>query len=154
MKALKTLLVVGMFLTTVAIADDVDDVKAAMLDHYAKRNAGDAAAYVQLHSPNRSNFGGAGQLLNRSDSLEDLENQKNNLQAQLDAGVKFNVQLRHPEVEVYGNVAVVTGYTVGTITSPDGTTRQVANRRTVVLIKQGDQWKAVHGHSSPLRGPQ
>ncbi|MEC4679823.1 MAG: nuclear transport factor 2 family protein, partial [Nitrospirota bacterium] len=85
---------------------------------------------------------------------EDLENQKNNLQAQLDAGVKFNVQLRHPEVEVYGNVAVVTGYTVGTITSPDGTTRQVANRRTVVLIKQGDQWKAVHGHSSPLRGPQ
>ena len=75
-----------MFLPTVAVADDAEDAKAAMLNHYAKRNAGDAAAYVQLHSPNRSNFGGAGQLLNRSDSLEDLENQKNNLQAQLDAG--------------------------------------------------------------------
>ncbi len=154
MKALTTLLVVGMFATAVAVADDADDVKAAMLDHYAKRNAGDAAAYVQLHSPNRSNFGGAGQLLNRSDSLEDLERQKNNLQAQLDAGVKYNVRLLHPEVEVYGNVAVVTGYTAGTITRPDGTTRQATNRRTVVLIKQGGQWKAVHGHSAPLRGSQ
>ncbi len=154
MKALTTLFVIGMFATTVAMADDAEDVKAAMLDHYAKRNAGDADAYVQLHSPNRSNFGGAGQLLNRSDSLEDLENQKNNLQAQLDAGVKFNVQIRHPEVEVYGNVAVVTGYTVGTITSPDGTTRPIANRRTVVLIKQAGQWRAVHGHSSPMRLPQ
>ncbi len=148
MKALRTLLVVGMFLTTVAMADDVDDVKAAMLDHYAARTAGDADAYIQLHSPNRSNFGGSGQLLTRSDSLEA---QRNNLQAQLDAGVSFNVQLLHPEVEVYGNAAVVTGYTVGTDTRPDGTTQQATNRRTVVLIKQGGQWKAVHGHSSPLR---
>ncbi len=30
MKALTTLLVVGMFLTTVAMADDVEDVKAAV----------------------------------------------------------------------------------------------------------------------------
>ncbi len=98
-----------MFLPTVAVADDAEDAKAAMLNHYAKRNAGDAAAYVQL---------------------------------------------RHPEVEVYGNVAVVTGYTVGTITSPDGTARPIANRRTVVLIKQGGQWKIAHRHLSPVRLPQ
>jgi len=67
---------------------------------------------------------------------------------------KRNVQLRHPEVEVYGNVAVVTGYTVGTITSPDGTARPIANRRTVVLIKQGGQWKIAHRHLSPVRLPQ
>jgi len=151
MKALTTLLVVGMFLTTVALADDADDVKAAMLDHLAVRNAGDAYAYVQLHSPNRTIFGSAGQLLRKSDSLED---ERNDLQARLDAGVKWNLQLRHPEVEVYGNVAVVTGYNVGTITSPDGTTRQIATRRTVVLVKQAGQWKAVHSHSSLLGGPQ
>ncbi len=133
-----------------ALADDVDDVKAAVVRNYAALNAGDADAYVQLHSPNRSSFGGGGALLGRSDSLEDLENEKKNLQAQFDAGVKFNVQLRNPEVEVYGNAAVVTGYLVGTITSSDGTTRPTATRRSVVLIKQGDQWKAVHGHSSPL----
>ena len=151
MKALTTLFVVGMFLTTVALADDADDVKAAMLDHLAVRNAGDAYAYVQLHSPNRTIFGSAGQLLRRSNSLED---EMNDLQARLDAGVKWNVQLRHPEVEVYGNVAVVTGYTVGTITSPDGTARPIANRRTVVLIKQGGQWKIAHRHLSPVRLPQ
>ena len=47
------------------------------------------------------------------------------------------MQLRHPEVEVYGNVAVVTGYTVGTITSPDGTARPIANRRTVEVLFEG-----------------
>ncbi len=151
MKTLATLFVVSMFTTAVAMADDVDDVKAALNNHFAVRNAGDADAYIQLHSPKRSNFGAGGQLLNRYASLE---NEKKNLQARFDAGVKYNVQFRHLEVEVYGNVAVVTGYGVGTITRPDGTTQQATNRRTVVLIKQGGQWKAVHGHSSPLRGPQ
>ena len=41
MKALTTLLVVGMFLSTVALADDVDDVKAAMKGYFAALNAGD-----------------------------------------------------------------------------------------------------------------
>ena len=40
MKALTTLLVVGMFLTTVAVADDVDDVKAALNGLFAARNTG------------------------------------------------------------------------------------------------------------------
>ena len=40
MKALTTLLVVGMFATTVAIADDVDDVKAAVQGLFAAVNAG------------------------------------------------------------------------------------------------------------------
>ena len=44
MKALTTLLVVGMFLTTVAMADDVDDVRAEMERYFAALNAGDALA--------------------------------------------------------------------------------------------------------------
>jgi len=35
MKALATLLIVGIFLTTVAMADDVDDVKAALNGRFA-----------------------------------------------------------------------------------------------------------------------
>ncbi len=35
MKALTTLFVIGMFATAVSMADDVDDVKAAVLGHYA-----------------------------------------------------------------------------------------------------------------------
>jgi len=45
--------------------------------------------------------------------------------------------------------AVTTGYGVGMVTLLDGTTQQVAYRRTSVLIKQGGQWKEVHQHRSP-----
>ena len=147
MKALTTLFVVGMFLTTVALADDADDVRAAEMAHFAARRAGDAGTVVQHHLPGHTTFVGGG-LLSRSDSLED---ERKNLQAQFDAGFKTNAQARHFEVKVYGNLtAVTTGYMVGTQTLPDGTTQQVNSQRTAVLIKQGGQWKEVHVHVSPL----
>ncbi len=46
MKALTTLFVAGMFLTTVAIADDVDDVKAAVQKYITALNTGDVNASV------------------------------------------------------------------------------------------------------------
>jgi ketosteroid isomerase-like protein len=66
------------------------------------------------------------------------------------SGFKFNFELRHLEVKVYGDAAVVTGYVMGTVTSPEGTTEQFTTRRTAVLIKQGGEWKEAHAHSSPL----
>ncbi len=58
-------------------------------------------------------------------------------------------------MRVYGNLtAVPTSYGVGRITSPNGTTRQVNNRRTAMLIKQVGQWKVVHRHQSRLVIPQ
>ncbi len=145
MKALTTLLVVGMFLTTGAMADDMDDVKAAVQSIHAALNAGNASAVVQHYLPDRTTF--AGGLLRRFDSLEE---QRADIQARFDAGIKYNRQVRHLEVRVYGNTAVTTGYVVGTVTQPDGTTNQVRLLRTTVLIKQGGQWKQVHFHVSPL----
>ena len=72
------------------------------------------------------------------------------MQEGIDAGSKLNLQLTHLDVKVYGNTAVVTGYVVGTTTDPDGETQSVMNRRTAVLIKQGNKWKEVHLHSSPV----
>jgi len=149
MKALTTLFVVGMFATTVAMADDVDDVKASEMEHFAARGGGDAGTVVQHHLPGHTSFV-SGELLSRSDSLED---ERNNLQAQFDAGFKTDAQPRHFEVKVYGNTAVTTCYMVGTQTLPDGTTHQVNSQRTAVLIKQGGQWKEVHVHVSPLMTP-
>ena len=150
MKALTTLLVIGMFATAVAIADDADDIKALDLSVHAAFNAGNANAVVQHYLPERTTLTGGG-LLRRFDSLEE---QRTDIQARFDAGIKYNRQVRHLEVRVYGNTAVTTGYVVGTITSPDGTTNQVNSQRTTVWIKQGGQWKQVHFHISPLRGPQ
>ena len=119
MKALTTLLVVGMFLTTVALADDVDDVKAEMQRFFAALNTDNADGFIQHLIPEYSSFGPEGGLLHRSTSLEE---QKTSRQAAIDAGQKLNLQLRHLEVKLYGNLtAVTTCYVVGTVTSQDGT---------------------------------
>ena len=149
MKASTTLLVVGMFLTTVAMADDV---KAAVQRDFVSRNSGDAYAYAQSFLEGFTRFGFGGQLLEQVDSLEELRKDR---QASFDAGVKFNLQDRHTDVSLYGNsTAVVTSYRVGTMTVPDGRTVRINNRITTVLVKQGGQWKIAHVHDSPLRLPQ
>ena len=58
MKALTTLIVIGMFTTAVAMADDADDVRVAVLRHYAALNAGDADAYIRSRAPQHSLFSG------------------------------------------------------------------------------------------------
>ncbi len=144
MKALTTLFVVGMFATAVAIADDADDVKASEIEHFTTQSAD---VITQHHLAGHTGFGADGGLLGVTDSLEE---ERNDRRAEFDAGLKRNLQLRHLEATIYGDVAVTTGYVIGTNTLPDGTTERVANRRTAVLIKQGGQWKEVHTHNSPL----
>ncbi len=152
MKALTTLLVVGMFATAVAVADDADDVKAAGQRYMTALNTGDASAFMQLHAAENTSFGPGGGLL---ETFASLEERRNGFQAARDAGLKLNIQARHIDVRVYGNsTAVTTSYGVGTITLPNGTTGQVNNRITAVLIKQGGQWKVVHQHISPVVLPQ
>ncbi len=151
MKALTTLLVVGMFLTTVAIADDVDDVKAAVQELFAAIRAGDANGQSRPRMPGYSNFGRGGGLLLKNTSTEQ---QIRAFQATVDAGAKRNYQLRNLEVKVYGNAAVVTAYLVGTRTGGNGDTVRMADRRTGVWIKQGGTWREAHMHQSPIRLPQ
>jgi hypothetical protein len=74
MKTLTTLLVIGMFATAVAIADDADDVKAAVQRHYAALNAGDASALMQLQAAESTRFGPRGELLEKLDSREERRN--------------------------------------------------------------------------------
>ena len=73
MKALTTLFVVGMFLTTPAMADDVDDVKAAVQGYFAALNSGDANAVFQYRIAERSSFNPLGALVTTpTSSLEEL----------------------------------------------------------------------------------
>ena len=146
MKALTTLFVIGIFLMPAVLADDADDVKAAVQRHYAALNAGDASALMQLHAAEGTRFGPRGELLEKLDSREERRNQ----QAVFEAGPKYNLQARHIDVRIYGSsTAVATSYGVGSLTFSDVTT-QVNNRITAVLIKQGGQWKVVHRHISPV----
>ena len=153
MKVLTTLFMIGMITTAVAMADDVDDVKAAVQRYFVAINSGDTEGVYQFRIAERSSFGRGGQLLGKPTAS--LEEQKRSHQNQVNAGRKRNYQLRHMEVTVYGgDTAIVTGYLTGRGTFPDGTVVPHNDRRTALLIKQGGQWKVVHQHISPVVLPQ
>jgi len=143
-----TLFVMGMFLTSV-VADDVDDAKAAELDLMEAENQGDMDRIFRHIAPGRSVFLPNGGLLILGGTPED----KRRRQAQSERGFKLNLRVRHLEAEVYGDTAVLTYYRVGTISAPDGTSRPVSLRVSVVRVKQAGQWKVVHRHGSTLTLP-
>ncbi len=142
------------------VADDVDDVKAAYLQHIANSNSGNVDGFVGQHLVGHSAFGPTGALLTRYDSTED---EKKLVRAALDAGRAANpgrssvrafsdVQVRHLEARIYGSLsAVVTAYLTGRETASDGTSRQRTLRASSMWIKQGGQWKEVHDHLSDLQ---
>jgi len=145
-----TIFLAGLLLTSRVQAGDVEDIIALEQGHYLARNAGDLDTWVDYHLPERDGFGPAGGLLSQGTSAEE---EKSSLQAQLDAGMKYNHRLVHVEVKIYGDTAITTGYVVGSSTSPDGTTRQVMMRRTGVVLRTNGQWKELHNHLSPVVAP-
>ncbi len=147
MKKLNLMIILGLIFTasTVAVADDVADVKAAMEKHFVTFKAGDAAGHVAHHVAGGSCLGPDGGALAVNDSLEEATAE---LQAEFDEGYKFDFQLVDLDVAVYGDTAVVTSLQTGTVTLPDGTTEDVKNRRTAVVVRDGSEWKEVHSHIS------
>ena len=128
-----------------------EEIVAAQHAHFETLRAGDARAHIAEHAPDATSFDAAGGLLVEAQSLEE---QVRDLQAVFDAGIILDSYLRHLQVRTYGDAAVVTGYVMGTTTTPDGSVVPVMNRRTAVLIRQGSEWKEVHSHASPVGGAQ
>jgi len=144
MKALTTLFLLGMFLTTVAMADDADDIKAAVQEFYDQLN-NENTSYTDFFLPSGDQFPRTGVLVQPNEEIIEAT------RANIDAGLDFNVQVRHIDVKVYGNAAVATYYTVGTTEYPDGTVLSGVFRASITAIKQGRQWKFAHIHISPLQ---
>ncbi|TDI13700.1 MAG: DUF4440 domain-containing protein, partial [Acidobacteria bacterium] len=138
MKTWITLFVISMFTTVVALAGDVDDVRAAEDNYYAAMISGDARGWAQSRlSEESTRFGPGGALLEVFGSLEEQEQIR---KAEFDAGLKYNLRARHRDIRVYGNTAVVTLYGVGAVSNNP----QVHNRITRVWGKQSGQWKMIH----------
>ena len=147
MKKLSLMIILGVTLaaSTPALADDVADIKAAMKEHFVTFRAGDAAGHIAHHMASNSSFGPEGGALAVNDSPEE---EIADLQASFDEGFKFDFHLVDLEVAVFGDTAVVTSLQIGTVTTPDGESEKVKNRRTAVVIRDGSDWKEVHSHIS------
>lgn len=66
------------------------------------------------------------------------------------AGFKTNLQVRHLDVNVLENTAVLTGYVVGTLTYPGANPIAGTWRFSITMIRTEGRWLEVHGHYSPL----
>ena len=147
MKKLNHMIILGLILTAsaLAMADDVADIKSAMEKHFVTFNAGDAAGHIAHHMARNSSFGPEGGALAVNDSSEE---EIAELQASFEEGYKFDFQLVDLDVAMYGDMAVVTSLQTGTVTTPDGKTENVKNRRTAIVVRDGNDWKEVHSHIS------
>ena len=139
----------SIFLTTTATAGDVDDVKAAVQAFYEALNSSTVDDFTKFILPAGSgNFPRTGELLDPGAIT--VEDNRNNLQALFDSGLKFEVQIHHLDAKVYGNAAVATYYLTGRITYTSGTIPQGIFRGSMIWTKQAGQWKRVHTHISRL----
>ncbi len=146
MKASTTLLVLGMFLATPALADDVEDVKAAEMAARAAEAAGNTLGFYKNMVPEFSIFPPTAGLL----AHPATEENRLRTQATFDAGTKYDIQVRNLDVQVYGNTAISTYYVVATIHRPEVESVRWNLRMTGVWVKQAGEWKIVHRHESRL----
>ena len=148
MKSLATLLLVGIFLTTPALAQsDEEAVKAGVLEFYSRLNQADPS-YVSFWHPNATAYARDGGLLG-SDVGQRTQSA---VQASFDAGLEYNVTVRNLEATVFNNdSAVTTYYTGGIVRNPAGGSIEGGSyRATMIWAKDGGEWKIIHLHISPL----
>ena len=137
-------LVVLPFAPGIAVADDEEDIIAAVLDYISGWNDGDAAKVAQYMLPDATAF-------QQGNNLAAAPFNQAALQSNMDNGTSFNLQFRNMKVQVYGDTAVFTAYEVGNIAFANGFTNSGPWRYTAVLVKQDGVWKQAHRHASPLR---
>jgi len=133
------------FLVPSAFAQDAASLEALVMDWYEKLNSEDTGYGVYLHDE-ETLFPRTGSLLEGGESfnVEDA-------QAGFDAGLNFDVQVRHLEAKVYGTTGVATYYTTGPTAYPDGSVLRGVFRASMIATFEGNRWRVVHIHISPLQ---
>ena len=129
------------------VGQDSEAVRTAVLEHYAAINNGDWEATADHHTAGFTAFLADNGLLTTWGTRQE---QAELFRAMGAAGLNANWEVRQLEVQVYGDVALATGYLVGTVQFPDGPLLQGTWRLTEVWVREGGDWKEAHHHDSPL----
>jgi len=124
---------------------DAASVCALSERHYAAIRAGDISAILQQHANDFTFFTGDGGLLW---TFHSTDQQRAEFEATT-PDFASKTYVRHCSAQLYGNSGIATFYLVGSVTA-NGKTVNGTWRVTEVWVKQGDEWKEVHHHESPL----
>jgi ketosteroid isomerase-like protein len=131
-------------------ADDAADVRATIEEHYRAingeegevRDASDVETITRHHLPDYTLFPWHGGMRREGGWRESAK--------RMGASVEFqsaaNLRMTSFKTQIYGDVAVVTFYLVGTLGE-----QPVTNRVSSVWVKGDEGWREAHHHESPLR---
>jgi hypothetical protein len=142
----------GLIFSPYALADDEDDVRA-VIDQYGALE-GDLAAQAGLIRDDRVFIAGG---VRQTDAAKNMAIQMANRQAGEAANggkTKFITPIESPMIAVYGDVAVASFVRIFNTfphnkpANPPGTPNWV----TLVLVKEGGDWRIAHTHQSPAGG--
>ena len=151
------MLILAVLISPSAFADDVDDVLEVIREYNATET--DLERQARLMTDDRTFIAGGVRQTNN------VINMQNQMAAQarnqeLDPDVRVSVRIEDPIVRVYGDAAVASFYRFWNVISSADSVRAGRNASgppdsvvTMVLAKQGNDWKIVHTHQSN-RSPQ
>lgn len=119
---------------------EVQQAQAALLTALSQ---GDVAAIMRLNQPGGNSF-----YLDNGLLLADPD--QAGWEGAFAAGLKYALQSRHEETQVFGQCGVVTGYLVGTVAIPGGSILSGTWRFTSIWVQTDGAWRNQHIHLSPL----
>ena len=120
--------------------DDAEQVKEAIYYYLALLNAGDVTIRANCCLSDFTSFASDGGPLRTSRS----ERRQNGPTS------PFDLRCRDLRVYIHKDTAIATAYLVGTTKNGNGAPKRVSGRSSWVLLRQSDEWKIAHNHSSPL----
>ena len=123
-------------------AGDREDIVSVHKALFAAWNANDIGVVQGFYAPNFTVYHPDGNLL----SSPDWERaRKWHEMGSINIG-----EPQHLEMNISGNIAILTYYVRLTVNFPDGETETQTRRSTTVMTKASGQWKYLHYHGSFL----
>lgn len=150
-------LVVSALISPVAVADDVDDVRAVVNEYLASE--GDLERQARLMTDDRSFIANG---FRQTDNVTNMQNQIAFAKRaqELDPDARLSVTGEDVIIRMLGDEAAVASfYRYWTVIVSADSIRAGRNPQgppndavTLVLAKMGNDWKIVHTHQSPVGG--
>jgi ketosteroid isomerase-like protein len=136
-----TVVIVNMLLTTLAMANDNDDVVAAAQGLYAALSSNDVDGLAAYLPPE-----GFTEFNTTDSTLQKLNAAI--FRDVMQSGVKIQLQVTDTTVRLFADTALVTGYRVGSIVMPNGQRLEGKQFLTMLWMKRTTGWKLAHIHLS------